>query len=130
VGKLVHDFVALRDRKRQLEAQHKSALDPYNQVMDQIVGKLLEHMQKTGVTTIGTEHGTCYETTKQSATISDGDAFRDFVVTDREFDLVDWRANAKRIFEYIKKTGRTPPGVNPSTFVTLGVRRPTEKAED
>jgi hypothetical protein len=131
VDKLVESFVLLRDRKRAMEKQHKDALAPFNQVMDEISGKLLAHLDKIGASSITTPSGNAHKLTKQSATIKDGAAFREFVINNEEFDLVDWRANAKAVFEYIgDHKGAPPPGVNPSSFTTVGIRRPTDKAED
>lgn len=131
VDKLVGQYVALRDRKREMEAQHKDSLRPFNEVMDAISGKLLTHMEKTGLKNLGTPSGSAYQITKPSATIKDASAFKEFVIKNSYFDLVDWRANAKAVFQFIKESsGVTPPGINASTFTTVGVRRPNEKAED
>lgn len=124
---LIGNYVALRDRKRLIEAQHKEALKPYNQIMEEIEGQLLAMMQRDGVNSLNTDGGTAYQSVKRRATIQDRTAFRDFVISHQQFDLVDWRANAPNVFDYIEANGGVaPPGVNPSSYVEVNVRRPGE----
>lgn len=127
LAKLIDQFVALRDRKRELEREHKAALKPYDEVMDAIGARLLKHMQDTNADHVATPGGTAYQTTKPSATIRDGAAFREYVVEQGMFDLVDWRANAKAVFEFIDNHGYIPPGLNTSSYTKVQVRRPNEK---
>lgn len=128
LNKLVDQYVQLRDRKRELEKQHKEQLKPFNKLMDEIGNQLLAYMQKTGLDATPTASGTAYQITKQSATIRDGAAFRAFVIENDEFDLVDWRANAGAVFDFIAENdGNMPPGINASTYTSIGVRRPNEK---
>lgn len=128
LNKLIDHYVQLRDRKRLMESQHKEALKPFNALMEEIEGRLLKHMHDTGATSIATPGGSAYQTTKKSATIKDGSAFRTFVVSNQKFELVDWRANAIAVFDFIKESGgQPPPGVNASTYVSVGVRRPNEE---
>jgi hypothetical protein len=128
LNKLVGQFVQLRDHKRALEAEHKAQLKPYTKLLDEIGSKLLTYMQQMGVDNVSTPGGSAYQIVKQSATIRDGTAFRAFVVETGSFELVDWRANAPAVFDYITENeGRMPPGVNASTYVSVGIRRPNEQ---
>ena len=128
LDKLINRYVQLRDRKHLIEAQHKEQLAPYNKLMAEVEGVLLDYMQKAGVDSVSTPGGTAYQTTKRSASIKDGGAFRKFVVETGAFNLVDWRANANAVFDYIAAhEGMAPPGVNPSSRVTVNFRRPNEQ---
>lgn len=128
VNKLVDKYVQLRDRKRQLEQQHKDQLQPYNEVLDTIEGTLLNHLQQTGSNSIATPGGTVYQSTQYRATIRDGAAFRSWVIAHAAYEMVDWRANANAVFDHIKtNNGVSPPGVNTSTFTKVGIRRPNDK---
>lgn len=128
LNKLIDSYVALRDRKREIEAKHKAELAPYTKVMNEIEGRMLEYMQQSGMSSVNTPGGTAYQSTKRSASIKDGMAFRNFVVEQGAFSLVDWRANANAVFEYIAEhDGVAPPGVNPTSRVTVNFRRPNEQ---
>jgi len=128
VNQLIDSYVQVRDRKRLIESQHKEALKPYNEVMGQLEGQLMEAIQRAGVQSLTGTGGTAYLSTKKRATIKDGTAFRAFVIDNKEFDLVDWRANANAVFDFINAhNGSPPPGVNPSSYTEVNVRRPGEK---
>jgi hypothetical protein len=127
INKTIDQYVKLRDKKRLLERQHKDQLKPFNDLLEEIEGMLLSYMQRAGVNSIATDGGTAYQSTTPRATIGDGDAFRQFVIANQLFDLVDWRANATRVFDYINEhNGQVPPGVNPSTYTKVNFRRPGE----
>ena len=126
--KLIDRYVALRDRKREVEKRHKEELKPFRTVMDEIEAMLMQYMQKSGIDHVATPGGTAYQVTKPSATIRDGSAFRQWVVKNERYDIVDWRANARAVFEYIRENeGKVPPGINASTYTTVNFRRPGEE---
>lgn len=128
LDKLIDRYVRLRDRKRALEAEHKEQLAPYNKLMSEVEGVLLDYMQRAGTTSVTTAGGTAYQSTKRNASIKDGAAFRKFVVETGQFNLVDWRANANAVFDFIEANGgNPPPGVNPSSRVAINFRRPNEQ---
>lgn len=127
IQKLVSQYIALRDRKELLQQQHKDQLAPYAKVMSEIEGKLLGYMQQAHVDSVATPAGTAYQSTVPRATIRDNDAFRQWVVSGGHYGLVDWRANAPNVFDFIKSNnGVPPPGVTPSTFTSVRFRRPEE----
>jgi hypothetical protein len=128
VNKLVSQFVLLRDRKREMEQQYKDQIRPFDKLLDEIGNKLLDYMQQAGVDNVSTPSGSAHQITKRSATIRNGSAFREFVIESEAFDLVDWKANAVAVFDFIENNeGTPPPGVNASSFTRVGVRRPNEK---
>jgi len=128
VNQLIDSYVQVRDRKRLIESQHKEALKPYNEVMGQLEGQLLEAIQRAGVQSLSGTGGTAYLSTKKRATIKDGEAFQSYVIDNEAWHLTDWRANANAVFDHIQAhNGMPPPGVNASTFTEVNVRRPGEK---
>jgi hypothetical protein len=128
LDQLVNQFVLLRDRKRVIEQGHELELKPFTKLLDEIGAKLLSYMQQTNVDSVSTPSGTAHQITKRSATIRDGAAFRDYVKSVDAFELLDLKANAPAVFDFIRThDGVPPPGVNASTYVRVGIRRPNEK---
>jgi len=127
LNKRVEQYIALRDRRKELEAKAKESVAPYKAAMEAIEAELLQHMNVTGASSIATPSGTAYQSVKQSATIRDGAAFRTWVVDNQQWGVVDWRANASAVFEYIKLQQHVPPGLNTSQYVAVNFRRPNEK---
>lgn len=123
IDDLVSQYVRLRDKIKEAEDAHKAKLKNAKEHLENLNNTLLDRLNQLGGDSVKTQHGTVYRTTRRSATIADGDAFRQFVITNEAFDLVDWRANANAVDDFIKEQQAPPPGVNFSTAFTVGVRR-------
>jgi|SRR6185436_2702472 len=128
LNRRVAQYIALRDKRKEIEAKAKEAVEPFKKAMDAIEAELLQHMNATGSSSIATPSGTAYQSVKQSATIRDGAAFRTWVVDNAQWGIVDWRANAGAVFDYIREQQHVPPGLNTSQYVSVNFRRPNEKA--
>lgn len=120
---LVEQFVKLRDKLKEADDAHKERTKMARAHLEVLNGKLLEKLNTTGGESVKTKFGTAYRTTRRSATIADGDLFRGYVINNSAFDLVDWKANANAVDDFIKNAGSPPPGVNFTTAFTVGVRR-------
>jgi len=116
-------YIALRDKIKSLEAEHKERLQPLKADLEALGGALAKFMEDTNSDGIKTEFGTCYLTTRWNASLADADAFMRFVQDTKEFDLLDRKANATAVRDYVKEHNALPPGVNLSSIQQVGVRR-------
>lgn len=123
IDDLVNQYIRLRDKLKEAEDAHKEKTKNARAYLELLNGKLLERLNDVGGDSVKTPHGTVYRTTRRSASIADGDTFRQYVIEQEQFDLVDWRANANAVDDFIKENGVQPPGVNFSQAFTVGVRR-------
>lgn len=123
IDELVSQYVRLRDKIKEVEDAHKAKLKDAKEHLENLNNTLLSRLNDLGGESVKTASGTVYRTTKRSASIADGDTFRQFVISNEAFDLVDWRANANAVDDFIKEQNAPPPGVNFSTTYTVGVRR-------
>lgn len=123
IDELVRRYVLLRDKIKEADDAHKAKLRDAKEHLEELNNTLLARLNDVGGESVKTSHGTVYRTTRRSATIADGDAFRQFVISNEAFDLVDWKANANAVDDFIKTETAPPPGVNFTTAFTVGVRR-------
>ncbi len=123
IDDLVAQMVKVRDKLKEADDAHKAKTKVARDYKEALEGKLLSKLNEVGGESVKTSSGTVYRTTRRSATIADGDRFRSFVIGQEAFDLVDWKANANAVDDFIKSEGSPPPGVNFSTAFTVGVRR-------
>lgn len=123
IEEIVTQFIKLRDKIKAADDAHKAKVKHAKDYLDTLNGKLLEKLNEMGGMSVKTEAGTAYRTTRRSATISDGAVFRDYVIEHEAYDIVDWRANAIAVDDFIKHNDSPPPGVNFTTAYTIGVRR-------
>lgn len=130
IKKYVSDYVAVRDKIREKEAAHKEELKPLKAVLDKISGHLTKWLGDTKSESIRTEAGTCYLTTRWSASLADADAFLKFVRETNNFDLLDRKANATAVRDYVEEHHCLPPGVNLSSIQQVGVKRGKDTPND
>lgn len=120
---LVKNYVRLRDKIKEVDDAHKAKTAAAREYLEQMNGHMLAQLNTVGGDSVKTPHGTVYRTMRRTASISDGETFRKFIIDNAAFDVVDWKANANAVDDFIKSNGAPPPGVNFTTAFTVGVRR-------
>lgn len=123
VDKTVGQYVAIRDRLKAMDEVHDAAKKPLLEVQTLLSGRLMEVLKKTGSESIKTKQGTVYISTRYTASLADADAFMKYVVENAAFDLLDRRANATAVKDFVAEKKALPPGCNLNSLVTVGVRR-------
>lgn len=123
MGKRVKQTIDLRDKIKAIQKRHKEELKPYLEVMEQLEMLILSWLNATNSKNVATDHGTAYITTRNSATVADMEVFWQFVQDKGLYDLIDKRANAPAVAEFIEANGQAPPGVNFRQMQDVNVRR-------
>jgi hypothetical protein len=123
VDKRVGQYIQLRDIIKQMKAKHEAELAPYIQAQEALNKLLLNALNNVKAENMRTKHGTLYKKNNKSASIVDKQAFWDFVVANKLWELVDKRANAQACADYADEHKEFPPGVNYTNFHTAGVRK-------
>lgn len=130
VERRISQFIDLRDKIKEIQERHEAELKPLLEVKDMVAGWLQTFMENAGCDKVGTDAGTCHFTTRTSASVADPALFMSFVIENKQFDLLDRRANVTAVKSYAKENKTLPPGVNLSTIKTVGVRRPGKSTDD
>jgi hypothetical protein len=97
--------------------------EPWVKKQEQLKDVALEFLKKTGQESAKTANGTFNIHTRYTASLTDGEAFMDFVVARNLFELLEHRASSTACRDYAKENGELPPGVKISTFETVQVRK-------
>jgi hypothetical protein len=132
--KRVEQFVRLRDEIKRIEQQQKDVLKPYKETLEKLKSVLLGYLNAVNTDSTKTAAGTVYRTVKKSASIADMTAFQAWVITQGDWNLVDWKANVTAVADYLADqeqkvaTGAQMevvplPGVNFTQTIDVGVRR-------
>lgn len=120
---LIHRYVITRDKIKEVDDAHKEKMRPARDLLEKLNNDLLALLNEAGGDSIKTAAGTAYRTEKASASLEDAQAFRDHVIANEQFDMLDWKANVKAVADYISEYDEPPPGVKYSTVMLVGVRR-------
>lgn len=127
VDKRVAQYVATRDAIKAANEKHEAEIKPLVDLQNMLTGWLQTFMETAGADNIKTAHGTCYSTTRYSASLADPEAFMKFVLETNSIDLLDRKANVTAVKDFVAEKGTLPPGVNLSSIKTVGVRRASGK---
>lgn len=123
IEKRVGQYIAIRDRLAELDAEHEERCKKLKETQNLLSGLMLTYLERAGATSIKTPEGTCIASSKTTASLADPKAFMDFVIANSAWDLLDRKANATAVRDYVAEKGTLPPGANLSTIRTLSVRR-------
>ena len=124
---MVGKFVALRDKIRALDAEHKDKMAPFRETLERLNNLMLNHLNEVGAENVKTHSGTVYKSSKKTAPIADRSAFWEYVQSTDNFDLLDWKANVTAVGDFVEEHHTLPPGVSFNVHQTVGVRRGTKK---
>lgn len=123
-------YLELRGKVAELKAELNLKLKPYQKGMQDLDGILLQVLQDQKAQNIKTKSGTVYQRTVRSATIKDKKAFSEFVIENGQYDLLTWMANKVEVFDYMEKNETEVPGLNTSSYMTIGVRTGDTQEKD
>lgn len=127
VDKRVSQYIATRDAIKAANDEHEARIKPLVELQNMLTGWLQNFMATAGADNIKTAHGTCYMTTRYSASLADPETFMKYVIAEKKFDLLDRKANVTACKDYVAEHNSPPPGVNMSSISTVGVRRASGK---
>ena len=122
-SKRIAQLVQLKDKIKVLDDEHEARLQPYKELRDKLERLILGHLLENNAKNISTDFGTASVLHRKSASLQDPQAFMDYVIENNAWDLIDRKANAKAVEDFINEHGSQPPGVKFSDALTLGLRR-------
>lgn len=125
IDKLIETYLALRDKKTELDRIHDEAIAPIKAGMAKIENHLLTQMQAQGLTSFPVKGvGTAYQSLHTSVTMADWDSYRPFIEEQPDpFRFLDRKVNKTAVEEYMAEHQDVPPGVNVRREIVVNVRR-------
>lgn len=122
-AELVAAYVKLRDKKEAAQDEFKKSLETTNQIMEQLEGILLAKLSELGVDSLTAKGvGTVYKNVKDSASVEDKAAFREYLEKTEDWDAIDLKVNKTAARDRMSK-GDPIPGVKFTSILTVGIRR-------
>src|ERR1035437_5318655 len=126
VDKRVGQYIQIRNALKKMDEEFDQKRKPLVEIQQILSGWMQEFLTKSNAESVKTAHGTCYQSTRYTASLADPGVFMDFVIANKQFDLLDRKANATACRGYAEEHKTLPPGVNMSAVKTVGVRAPTK----
>ena len=123
VEKRVAQYVQVRDAIAAQKKLDEEKLKPLVDLQNLLTGWLQDFMDKAGADSVKTSSGTCYSSSRYTASLADPEIFMSYVIKAQDFDLLDRKANVTAVKAYVAEHNQLPPGVNLNAIKTVGVRR-------
>jgi hypothetical protein len=120
---MVEKFIALRNKKDELEKAHKAKMAPYNLAMGTLEGFLLKALKDNGVTSMQAPAGTFYKTTHSSTKVETWAKVLDYIRENGAWDLLKADVSKTAVEAIIQETGKVPDGVVVTRYETVNVRK-------
>lgn len=119
----VEIFILIRDEIKRREEAFEESLAGLKAKKKQVEGIIRQILESNGQESARSKHGTAYLSERTTASLSDPDAFMQFVTENKLFDLMERRAASVPVQDYARAHGHLPPGCNLSTIQIVGVRK-------
>jgi hypothetical protein len=121
VQQMIEGYIKLRDRKAELDKEHKARLKPLNEMMDLLEGKLLTALDGSGMNSMGSTIGTVYKKVDTTLTVEDYATFEPWALDN--WDKLDVKPNKTAIKQMLDEGAAPPPGVKITQLASVGVQR-------
>ena len=116
-------FIALRDKKKLIEAGHKEELKPLNDAMSRLENAVQKILLSQGAKNFSTTEGTAYLSTTIKAKVEDWEVFKEYALENDLFDMLEHRVSKDAVEEFQEAQGELPPGISISSEVNTRFKR-------
>lgn len=123
VDTVIAAYIKLRQQRADLKKAYDDEDGKLIKKMDRLNAWLLQQMQATGSTQLGSEHGTAYQQTVMKGNCSDWPTFWNWLAENGRFDMMEKRLAVKAVQEYYQETGSLPPGISVNPELRVNVRK-------
>jgi len=123
LDKLVAGYVKVRDRKAELEAEHKAKVSKLDDMLNELGATIGQRLRESNVTSAKTAAGTATLSSRSIAMCGDWSALYEWITTTGRFDILERRIKVGAVKEIAEEEGKMPPGVKLDTKEQVMVRR-------
>lgn len=122
-AEIVEKYIKMRDKKGALKAEFNKKVEKLDAALDLIEAHLLAQFTAQGLTSVKTEEGTAYKSSRVSAKVEDWDAALAFIQKNKLWHMLERRVGKEAVAQYNEEHGQLPPGVSMTEEITINVRR-------
>lgn len=122
-AEIVTRYIALRDKKAELDAAHKAKVAEYDTAMEKIEQHLLAQLQANEADSMATAAGTFYKSETMSVRVDDWQSTLNFIKAENAWHMLDKRVNKTAVKEFMEAVNDLPPGLSLHREAVVRVRR-------
>ena len=127
LDELVKVYLTIRNERERMEAEWAAKDKELKTELHVLAQTFMTHCNESNAKSIRTDYGTVIRKLNERYTVSDGTAFRKFVMDNEMPELLEARIAQANFKEFIaeRKADGLPPGVNVMREFTIVVRKPS-----
>lgn len=119
----VKHYIDLRDENELIMKEADTKIADNKAKMEKLGVFIQLKAEQDKLEKVPTQYGTVFWTIGDRCTVSNGEAFFDFVKEKQAWELIEKRASKTGVRDYIKTAKLVPPGVDYTTFKQINVRK-------
>lgn len=120
---LTEEYIALRDRKKEVADRHVDELAPLNDRMGAIEQLVLARLNASGVESVRTTKGTAFKKTTTRYNVADGEKLFQWIEANGRLDMVTRGIRQEAVREFAEETNSLPPGLDVFSQVVVQFRK-------
>lgn len=121
---LISRALEIRDDIDTMKKSHGEELEPYESALQDIENVLLARMVERQAKSIGTVHGTAYQSHQLRIKVTDRIAFQSFILEHGLYDFWTNHVAKEPVKQYIEEhNGVVPDGLETTTFTQCNIRK-------
>ena len=124
VGEVVGLYRRAKAAKERLAEEHKAAMRPVDETIEQLKMALQRHMRDAGVRSVRTDEGTVSLSNNYRAKVRDWDDFLVFVGENDSWHLLTKSCGSRACIDYWREHGESPTGIDITHEIGLRVTAP------
>ena len=121
-GEMIDKYLKLRRKVDKLKKAHEEELQPYKEVMGQIEGMLMDHLNQAKLDSVKADAGTAYSQTFTHVTVENWSQTLDWIKENEQWDLLEARVAKNATLAATEEYEAPVPGVKISQARVLRVR--------
>jgi hypothetical protein len=127
LDELVKVYLTIRNQRDKVEAEMKSQMRELEDELNLLEQTFMSTCNESNANSIRTSYGTVIRKLNERYTVSDGDSFCKFILSNGAVDLFEARIHQGNFKEFLKENQADglPPGVNVMREFTIVVRKPS-----
>lgn len=121
---LIIKALEIRDDIDAMKKHHGEELEPYESALQDIENALLGRMVERQAKSIGTVHGTAYQSAQLRVKVADRNVFMQWVFDNHQKDFMTNHVSKEAVKSYMDDcNGTVPPGIETTTFTQCNIRK-------
>jgi len=123
IDAVVEKYVVTRDQIAEIKKRCDTEIQTLQELQDRREAFLKGELDRMGVESFKTAHGTCFVDWKDSATVKDREAFMTWVKENDAFEYLESRVSKTAVKAALDEGQPPPPGVDYVKIKDVKVRR-------